>query len=146
MTECPFCKILAGELAASFVYQDEICSAIMDIQPVNAGHILILPNKHAASLSELPAETGSHIFILAQKLAQAVRKSGLECEGINLFVADGEAAMQTVPHFHLHIIPRYAGDGFSFQFSPRYAELPTREELEDHAYHIKQAFKDISGQ
>ncbi|HDD54695.1 MAG TPA: HIT family protein [Chloroflexi bacterium] len=144
MADCPFCKIIAGDLSSSFVYKDEVCSAIMDIQPVNAGHVLLMPNEHIADLAGLPPETASHIFLIAQKLAFAVRQSGVQCEGINLFLADGKAAMQEVPHFHLHIIPRFEGDGFGFQFSPRYAELPTREELDANAHHIKQALEGLS--
>jgi histidine triad (HIT) family protein len=144
MADCPFCKILAGDLVGSFVYQDKICSAIMDIQPFNAGHLLLLPNEHIADLAGAPPETVSHLFLIAQKLALAVRQSGIQCEGINLLLADGKAAMQEVPHLHLHIIPRFEGDGFGFQFSPRYAELPTREELNTNAFHIRQALGEIS--
>lgn len=139
MSECPFCNILAGNLPGSFVYQDEICSAVMDIQPINAGHLLVMPNEHIPDLTSISPEIVSHIILVTQKLAYAIRESGVQCEGINLFLADGKAAMQEVPHFHLHIIPRYQDDGFGFQFSPRYAELPTREELNDNAFHIKQA-------
>ena len=144
MTDCPFCKIITGDLIGSFVYKDKVCSAIMDIQPVNAGHLLVIPNEHVADLAGLQPETASHIILIAQKLALAVRQSGVQCEGINLFLADGKAAMQVVPHVHLHIIPRFEEDGFGFQFSPRYAELPTREELDANAYHIRQALEEIS--
>ncbi len=146
MSDCPFCNIIAGDIPGSFVYQDEICSAVMDIQPINAGHILVMPNEHIPDLSSVPPEIASHLFLIAQKLAFAVRQSGIQCEGINLFLADGEAAMQQVPHFHLHIIPRYQDDGFGFEFSPRYFELPTREELEDNAFHIKGALANIPSQ
>jgi len=144
MTDCPFCKIIAGELQGSFVFRDEICSAIMDIQPINAGHVLVLPNEHIEDLSSLTPETSSHLFLVAQSVANAIRKSGVDCQGINLFLADGKAAMQEVPHVHLHVIPRFEGDGFGLQFSPRYAELPTREELENNAYHIRQALSEFS--
>jgi len=140
---CPFCKILAGELPGTVVYADEICTVLLDIQPINPGHLLVLPNEHHQELNDLPQESGKHIFGIAQKLALAVRKSGIRCEGINLFLADGKVALQDVPHFHLHIIPRFEGDGFGLQFSPRYAELPTRDELEKNAFHIQQALGDI---
>lgn len=146
MSDCPFCNIVAGDLPGSFVYQDEICSAIMDIQPINDGHLLVMPNEHIADLTSIPPEMASHIFLIAQKLALAVRQSGVQCEGINLFLADGKAAMQEVPHFHLHIIPRFQDDGFGFHFSPRYAELPTREELDANAFHIRQALGEGSAQ
>jgi histidine triad (HIT) family protein len=141
MSDCPFCNILAGDLPASIVFQDELCSGVMDIQPINPGHLLIMPNDHIEDLASLSPEVVSHMFLVAQQAAQAIRRSGIQCEGINLFLADGKAAMQEVPHVHLHIIPRYQDDGFGFQFSPRYAELPTRDELENNAFHIKQAFE-----
>jgi histidine triad (HIT) family protein len=124
------------------IYQDEICTGLMDIQPINPGHILIIPNEHFVGLTDLPPETGQHIFAVSQKLAQALRSSGLRCEGINLFLADGKTAMQEVFHFHLHVIPRFEDDGFGFQFSPRYAELPTRDELEKNAFHIKRSLEE----
>jgi histidine triad (HIT) family protein len=139
MENCPFCKILTGELPSTQVYSDEICTALMDIQPFNPGHLLVIPNEHITGFSDLPTETGKHIFGIAQKLAQALQVSGIQSDGINLFLADGKAAMQEVPHFHLHIIPRFEGDGFELRFSPRYLELPTRDELEKNAHHIKQA-------
>ncbi|MGB2963407.1 MAG: HIT family protein [Anaerolineales bacterium] len=141
MENCPFCKILKEELPGTIVYRDEICTALMDIQPINPGHMLVIPNEHIPILNDLPPDTGKHLFGVAQELAQALRGSGILCEGINLFLADGKAAMQEVFHFHLHVIPRYEGDGFGFQLSPRYAELPTRDELEKNAFYIKQALE-----
>lgn len=140
---CPFCKILAGELPGTVVYEDEICTGIMNIQPFTPGHMLVIPNEHYSDFNDLPTKTVKHIFGISQKLAQAVRNSGIHCEGINLFLADGKVAMQEIPHFHLHIIPRYKGDGFGFNFSPRYAELPTRDDLNKNAVHIQQALNNI---
>src|ERR671939_223031 len=79
--DCVFCKLLAGELEASFVHRDNLCSAFMDIQPVNPGHLLVVPNRHAAYLSDLGEEEGAQIFRVAQRLAAALRRSGLRCEG-----------------------------------------------------------------
>jgi histidine triad (HIT) family protein len=141
MEKCPFCNIISGILAGTLLYQDEICTAIMDIQPINPGHMLIMPNLHLPDLASLPPETGKHLFAVGQKLAAALRQSGVECQGVNFLLADGKAAMQEVLHLHLHIIPRFEGDGFGFQFSPRYAELPTRDELEDIGFHIKKALE-----
>ena len=143
MENCLFCKIIAGELEGTIVYKDEICTALMDIQPINPGHLLVIPNDHSKDLTDLPPESGKHIFAIAQNLAAALRRSGIRCEGINLFLADGKAAMQEVFHFHLHVIPRYDGDGFGFQFSPRYAELPTRDELDKNGFYIKQVLEDL---
>jgi len=143
MDDCLFCSILASELESTKVYQDQECTVLMDIQPINPGHMLVIPNEHHPSLESLPVDLGQHIFSVAQKTASALRSSGIQCEGVNLFLADGKAAMQEVRHFHLHVIPRYEGDGFGFQFSPRYAELPTRDELEKNAFHIQRSLEDI---
>jgi diadenosine tetraphosphate (Ap4A) HIT family hydrolase len=79
----------------------------MDIQPINTGHLLIIPKKHATYLKELEPDTGAHMFKIGMKLSAALRASGIRCEGINLLLADGEAAGQDVFHVHLHIIPRF---------------------------------------
>lgn len=129
-SSCIFCEILAGRVESSMVYQDEQVAAFMDIQPVNPGHVLVVPIKHAASLGELDPESGRQIFEVGQKVAAAVYKSGLRVEGVNFLLADGEAAGQDVFHVHLHIIPRFAGDGFSLKFAPDYFSLPPHEELD----------------
>ena len=128
-TDCIFCKILDGSLEASVVYRDERCTAFLDIQPVNPGHLLIVPNVHASYLADLDADDGAQMFRVAQKLGAALRRSGVRCEGVNLFLADGEAAMQEVFHVHLHVFPRYDGDGFGLRFGPNYMNLPPRSEL-----------------
>jgi histidine triad (HIT) family protein len=139
MAECVFCEILSDRSPSSLVYQDERCSAFMDIQPVNPGHLLVVPNRHAAALADLEEETGAHMFRIAQQLAAAVRRSGIRCEGVNLFLADGEVAGQDVFHVHLHVIPRYAGDGFGFRFGPEYFNRPPRSELDRLAEQIRSA-------
>ena len=120
------------------VYRDQLCSALMDIQPVNPGHILIIPNLHATYLADLPPETGAHMFQVAQRVAQALRESGVRCQGVDLFLADGEAAGQDVFHVHLHVIPRYRGDGFGFRFGPAYGQRPPRSQLDDLAGQVRQ--------
>ena len=140
-TGCIFCQILAGELEVSLVYQDAVCSAFMDIQPVNPGHLLIVSNRHAVYLADLKEEEGAQMFRVARRLAAALRQSGVKCEGVNLFLADGEAAGQEVFHVHLHIFPRYDGDGFGFKFSPSYFQKPGREELNKVAEKIRNALE-----
>lgn len=144
MADCPFCKMISGELAGSFVYQDSICSALMSMQPINPGHVLLMPNDHLADLSELPEETAQHLFSVGRRLAASIRSSGVDCEGINLYLADGRAAGQTIPHLQMHIIPRFENDGFELNISPRGAELPIRENLENNAFHIRQTLKDLN--
>lgn len=139
MSECIFCDILSGKLPSSVVYRDERCTALMDIQPINPGHVLVVPNSHAACLADLEGGVGSDLFGVAQRVAAALRVSGLRCEGVNLFLADGEAAGQEVFHVHLHVFPRHKGDGFGFKFPPGYSSKPERRELDAIALQIKQA-------
>ena len=139
MAECIFCRILAGEAPASFVYRDEVCSAFMDIQPVNLGHLLVIPNVHGTHLADIDGETAAHLMRVGHRLAAALRASGLRCEGVNLMLADGKAAMQSVFHVHLHVIPRFEGDGFGLRFGPRYFELPERPALDTAAEKVREA-------
>jgi histidine triad (HIT) family protein len=137
--DCIFCQILAGELAVSLVHRDDVCAAFMDIQPVNPGHLLVVPRRHAASLADLQEEEGEQIFRVEQRLAAALRASGVKCEGVNFFLADGEAAGQEVFHVHLHVFPHYDGDGFGLNFAPAYFHQPERKELDEIAGKIKHA-------
>jgi histidine triad (HIT) family protein len=137
MDACIFCEILAGRLPASIVYQDELCTAFMDIRPVNPGHLLVIPNRHAANLAELQPHMGAHIFKVAQRLALALQNSGLRCEGANLFLADGQVAGQEVFHTHLHVLPRFTGDGFGFHFPPGYPTIQERNALDQQANMIR---------
>lgn|SRR5512146_2237773 len=134
MSDCIFCRILAGELPASFVYRDEHCAAFMDIQPVNPGHSLVIPVRHATYLADLEREIAAKLMRVAHDVAAALRASDLRCEGVNFFLADGEAAMQEVMHVHLHVFPRFRGDGFGLRFSPEYyTRRPDRTELDETA-------------
>ena len=139
MTKTIFDQILSGDAPATFVYRDDLVSAFMDIQPINPGHVLVVPNKPAPYLADLPEETGAQLFRVAQRIAAALRSSDLQCEGVNLFLADGEAAMQEVFHTHLHVFPRYKGDGFKLRFSERYFQKPTRKALEEAGAKIRAA-------
>jgi histidine triad (HIT) family protein len=124
-------------MPASVVRRGDGCTAFMDIQPINAGHVLVVPDEHAARLADLPADKGARMFRIAQRISAAIYESGLDCEGINLFLADGEAAGQDVFHVHLHVIPRFAGDGFGLKFGPGYADRPDRETLEEAAKRVR---------
>ena len=141
MTECIFCKIIEGSLPSSKVYEDDVCVAFMDIQPVNPGHVLVVPKSHSTDLSDLPADTGAHLFQVAQKIALHIPETNVKSEGINLLVAHGEAAGQEVFHVHLHVIPRYKGDGFEIKFGPNYTNLAERSELDSIATQITEAIK-----
>ena len=138
---CVFCQIVRGEAPASVVWSDETVLAFMDIRPVNPGHILVVPRQHAACLADLDEELGGRLFQVAMKLAVAVRRSGVPCDGVNLFLADGEAAGQRVFHVHLHVLPRFRADGFGFRFGPQYDNPPGRVALDETAAAVRRALE-----
>jgi histidine triad (HIT) family protein len=139
MADCIFCQIVAGDAAASVVYRDGACIAFMDLFPVTPGHLLVVPIAHATYLADLPAATGAAMLGAAQRLAQAVRASGLKADGVTLLIADGEAAGQEIFHTHLHVVPRFAGDGFGLRFPPAYPQEAPRAELDANAGAIRRA-------
>jgi diadenosine tetraphosphate (Ap4A) HIT family hydrolase len=109
----------------------------MDNHPVNPGHVLVVPATHAMLLSELDKESVGYILEIAQQVDIALRASGIKCEGVNLFLADGRTAGQDVMHVHLHVIPRFSGDGHHLRFSPAYFNQPLPAELEVNAERIR---------
>jgi histidine triad (HIT) family protein len=131
--DCIFCNILDKKAPASFVYQDELCVAFMDIHPVNPGHVLVVPRQHAELLISLDGDSAGRMMQVALKVDAALRQSGIRCEGVNLFLADGRSAGQEVPHVHLHVFPRYRGDGHHLRFGPSYLTRPSVSELEKNA-------------
>ena len=137
MSDCAFCQIVEGSLPASVVYSDSTVMAFMDIQPIVPGHLLVIPKRHAELVSDLQSGEGSACWVIAEMLDKAIRGSGLRVDGVNIFVADGEAAFQDVPHFHIHVIPRYTGDGFSLSFPPGYGQPVERTALDDAAARIR---------
>jgi histidine triad (HIT) family protein len=131
---CPFCDISAGREESSLVYADEHVVAFMDIEPVTQGHLIVVPRAHADSLEALNEELGARVFQVAHRLARALYRSGLPCEGVNMFLADGRAAFQEVFHIHLHVLPRNPGDGFRIDANWRRRD---REELNATAEQIR---------
>jgi histidine triad (HIT) family protein len=130
--DCLFCSLVAGDEEISLVHEDERTTTFMDIQPVVRGHMLVVPRAHATYLADLDPDDGAAVFRAGQRAAAAVRASSLRCEGVNFFLADGEAAGQEVFHVHLHVIPRYSDDGFGLRVPPDYSIRP-RAELDDAA-------------
>ena len=107
--DCIFCKIANGEIPASTVYEDEDFRVILDLGPASKGHALILPKEHYQDLCHLDEKTAAKVLPLAGKIGSAM-KTALGCSGFNVVQNNGEAAGQTVFHFHMHLIPRYEGD------------------------------------
>lgn len=139
MDECVFCKIAKGIVPESVVYNDEKVLAFMDIQPVNPGHVLVIPKVHASGLSNLDEETGAHMFKVGMRVADAVKRSGVKCDGVNLLLSDGRAAFQEIFHIHLHVIPRFEGDSLHIGFGRKYRPKPERNELDRIAAKIRDA-------
>ena len=127
--DCVFCRIVSGTADASIVYDDDRLLAFCDLNPVNPGHVLIIPKAHGVGLAHVDQSDGSRMFLVAQRMAAALRRSGLRCEGVNLFLADGEAAGQEIFHVHLHVFPRYAGDNFRLHPGQRRASRRGLDEI-----------------
>ena len=136
---CIFCELVAGKRPVSIIDETDDLLAFMDIQPVNPGHVLIIPKRHAPFLADLDSTLGGQIFALGMRVAAALRTCGVRCEGVNFFLADREAAGQEVFHVHLHVFPRFAGDGFGLKFNPNYFALPPRAQLDDITQGIRDA-------
>jgi histidine triad (HIT) family protein len=137
--DCVFCRLIAGEIEASVVHRDATTVAFMDLSPLTPGHVLVAPLLHAASLADLDPDDAAQMARVAQSTAQALRQSGLRCEGVNLFLADGEAAGQDVFHVHLHVFPRFDGDGFGLRLPADYG-VRSRTELDAAASAVRQAW------
>lgn len=123
---CIFCKLANGEIPANVIYEDEWFTVILDASPATKGHALILPKEHAANIYELSEETASRVFVLAKKLAAEMTRR-LKCDGFNIVQNNGEVAGQTVFHFHMHLIPRYLGDGNEGKLCWNHLELSADE-------------------
>ena len=133
-----FAEIIAGDAPASVVYRDNLVMAFMDIQPINQGHTLVVPLRPARFLAELSEAEAVRIFVVGRRVAQAIRASGLPCTGVFMFLADGATAGQEVPHVHLHVVPRFAGDELSFNLPERYlSAFPAREQLNQDAERLR---------
>lgn len=125
--DCIFCKIANGEIPSKTLYEDRDFRVILDLGPATRGHALILPKEHADNLYELPETLAAKVLPLAQKISGMMREK-LHCDGLNLVQNNGESAGQTVPHFHMHMIPRYEGDGQNIGWKPGES---TQDELEE---------------
>lgn len=128
MENCIFCKIASGEIPSQTIYEDNQFRAILDLSPASKGHTLILPKKHFKDVTELDEDYAAAILPLASKIGQAMKKE-LGCTGFNLVQNNGEAAGQTVMHFHMHIIPRYANGPKMVDWTPNESNLEEQKQL-----------------
>lgn len=110
MKDCIFCAIAARAAEASLVWEDELCLAFMDLFPMRPGHVLVVNKRHAQYVHELTAGERSHLFETGNRIGRALRQSSLRPSALHFNINDGKAAHQTVPHVHLHVLPRYDGD------------------------------------
>jgi len=133
MSDCVFCKIVAGQIPSTRVYEDEHTLAFMDIGHVNPGHTLVAVKKHAANVFELEEPQAEAIACAIVKISRALKKT-FEPEGLSVYQANGKAAGQTVFHYHVHLLPRHTGDGMELTWP---VKNPPREKLEEYAAKIR---------
>lgn len=126
---CSFCDVIHGAAEVSMCYEDPDALAFMDIQPVNAGHVLVVPRQHFESLVDTPPELAMHLFQVSMRLAEVVRKV-TRCEGMNIVVNSGRTAGQDVFHYHVHLIPRREEDGFDIPLPFSGSDMPDRTLLD----------------
>jgi histidine triad (HIT) family protein len=143
VNDCIFCQIVQGAAPASFVFRDDLISAFLDIRPVTPGHLLVIPNEHVTHTHDLPDGTANAAFTVARRLARLLRSSSaVRADGVNLFAADGETAGQEVFHAHLHVIPRFADDGFDVSAGAWRLPPPTRDQLDAIAADLRRLAED----
>ena len=115
MSNCIFCKIIAGEIPSAKIYEDELVYAFLDIGPINFGHTLVIPKEHHESSSTIPEETAGRMFHVGSRIGIALKRK-FDYDAFNLHLADGTAAGQVVMHAHLHVVPRGVEDGFRWNW------------------------------
>ena len=126
--DCIFCKIIAGEIPSAKIYEDEAVLAILDINPVNLGHTLVMPKDHYANMEEVPEEILCEVMKAVKKIGRAI-KQGLGIEGYNLTENNDPIAGQLIPHLHFHLIPRIKGDGLHLWPQRKYEAAGKMDEV-----------------
>ncbi len=144
-SDCVFCKIVRREAPASIVREDESTLAFMDIQPMNPGHVLVIPKVHAVYVEDLPPGAVGPILEAAKDVSRGLRTGGIRCEAVSFYLANGREAGQEVFHVHLHLIPRWRGDGFGLRVRPDYGRIADRNELDGLAAKIRAAMVRSAG-
>jgi histidine triad (HIT) family protein len=125
---CIFCQIMDGKVNSKKIYEDDKCIAILDINPSNPGHVLLMPKEHYAIMPLIPEEIIKHIFMISKQISAALLRA-LQSQGTNIFVANGAAAGQKAQHFMVHVIPRMEKDGLEFNIEGKKANESDLEEL-----------------
>jgi len=133
MSDCVFCRIVAGQIPSTRVFEDEHALAFMDLGQVNPGHVLVAVKKHAANVFELEDAQAEAVGRAIVRISKALKKA-FEPEGLSVYQANGKAAGQTVFHYHVHLLPRHAGDGMELVWP---VKNPPREKLEEYAGKIR---------
>jgi histidine triad (HIT) family protein len=135
--DCPFCKMVKGKLQPVKIYEDIEVLSIMDLFPAIQGHMLVLPKQHIENIYTMPGELGAHIMTVAISISQAIQNQ-FSPDGLNLIQANEKAAGQTIPHFHLHIVPRYKNDAVILRFG--HGRIPAKQSnLEQLAFKVRSA-------
>ena len=124
-------------MQASFVCEDEYCISFLDIHPIAKAHVLVVPKVHVERFTHLEVSVAGHLFQVAHKIVKAMERSDLSIDGTNLFLSDGVVAGQEVMHPHLHIVPRFQGDGLRMQFSKMEPKSASRAHLDECAARIR---------
>lgn len=141
-SDCIFCKIIAGEIPSTKIYEDEYTLAFMDISPIIKGHALVIPKSHHDPITQTPDEVLSHCIITAKLVAQA-QMDVLGADGVNLHQANGAAAGQVVPHIHFHVIPRYNDDNHHWNWNGK--EYNSTEEMTEVGEKLKREMLSATG-
>ena len=138
---CIFCDLIRGAAEVSICYEDATAIAFLDIQPVNPGHVLVVPREHYETLQDIPGHVGLHLYQVATRLIPVVQTAAGAID-MNIVVNSGHAAGQNVMHYHIHLIPRRDGDGFDVPLPFPASEMPNRQQLDAMAARIGSMLRD----
>lgn len=138
---CIFCDLIQGAAEVSICYEDADALAFLDIQPVNPGHVLVVPREHYELVNEMPKDLAAHLFEVALGILPAVQEASGAAD-INVVVSSGPAAGQDVMHYHIHLIPRREGDGFDIPLPFEASLMPNRQQLDGMAARIGSLLRD----
>lgn len=133
--DCVFCKIIAGELPSTKIYEDDNVLAFVDIGPIAKGHILVVPKKHSIMITDTDSDLLAELMVVVKKITQA-QIEGMGADGVNIMQANGSVAGQVVDHIHFHVIPRFKDDGIDFNWQAQ--SYSDNQEMADFAEKLKE--------